>query len=103
MAVTVARPGRPAVACPAALTVTTLASVLLQATPVAGAPATVTVNGNVSPARSTERVAVTCRAPEGEVGVVVESSQPAEVNRARTARATAAREDPRKRDVTARL
>ena len=95
----VTRPARPAVARPVALTDRTLVSLLVQATPVTGAPAlVVTTSCVVSPARSVLRAVVTCSDPvDGEVGVVVLLSQPAK-RRASPANAVATR-----RGITWRL
>lgn len=94
----VTRPARPAVARPDAATDTTLVSVLVHWTLATGAPALVTTSGSVSPARRTERVAVTWSAPpDGDVGVDEELSHP-ERTSASPAIAVAT-----SRDVTARL
>jgi hypothetical protein len=83
---------------PAGLTVSTLASLVVQVPPVTGAPpGPVTVSGNVSPARRMARVVVTCNAPEGAVGVDELLPQPAN-RKASPAIAVATR-----RDVTSRL
>ena len=98
---TVARPGRPAVARPDGLTVTTVLSVLLHAAVATTVPPLVTVSGSDSPARSTVRVAVTWSVPEGEVGVELDEPQPAAASQVRARAAASA--GTRKRSVTARL